>query len=74
MVVSDKVGCAADLVREGWNGFVVPAGDPAPLADALEQLVRDAGLRALFGERGRELVGEYSIEACADGIVAASEA
>ncbi len=74
VVVSDKVGCAADLVRDGWNGFVVPAGEPAPLADALEQLVRDADLRALFGERGRELVGEYSIEACADGIVAALEA
>ena len=27
VVVTDKVGCAADLVRPGWNGFVVPAGE-----------------------------------------------
>jgi glycosyltransferase involved in cell wall biosynthesis len=74
VVVSDKVGCAADLVRPGWNGEVVPAGDPAPLADALETLVRDERLRREFGERGRELVGEYSIEACADGIEAALRA
>ncbi|MBA3717020.1 MAG: glycosyltransferase family 4 protein [Actinobacteria bacterium] len=71
VVVSDKVGCSADLVRDGWNGFVVPAGEPGPLAVALEKLVADADLRRAFGERGRELVGEYSIEACADGIMAA---
>ncbi len=74
VVVSDKVGCAADLVREGWNGFVVPAGDPGPLAGALERLVEDAGLRRQLGDRGRELVSGYSIEACADGIVAALQA
>jgi hypothetical protein len=31
----------------------------------------DAGLRRELGDRGRELVCEYSIEACADGIVEA---
>ncbi len=71
VVVSDKVGCAADLVRPGWNGFVVPAGEPQPLAEALETLVADEGLRCSFGRRGRELVSEYSIESCADGIIAA---
>lgn len=74
VVVSDKVGCAADLVRPGWNGFVVPAGEPGPLADALEKLVADEALRRELGEHGRQLVGEYSIEACADGIVTALHA
>lgn len=71
VVVSDKVGCAADLVRPGGNGFVVPAGEPEQLADALELLVGDEELRRSFGRRGRELVDGYSIESCADGIVAA---
>ena len=58
VVVSDKVGCAADLVRPGWNGFVVPAGQPGPLADALEQLRRRRGApggvrRARGGARPR---------------------
>jgi len=74
VVVSDKVGCAADLVRPGWNGFVAPAGEPAPLARALEELVADEELRRHFGNRGRELVSEYSVEACADGIVDALHA
>jgi glycosyltransferase involved in cell wall biosynthesis len=74
VVVTDKVGCAADLVRPGWNGYVVPAGEPGPLADALARLVADENLRREFGERGRQLVGGYSIEACADGIVAALQA
>ena len=56
------------------KGFVVPAGDPGPLAGALERLVEDAGLRREAGDRGRELVSGYSIEACADGIVAALQA
>ena len=74
VVVSDKVGCAADLVRPGWNGFVVPAGESQPLAEVLEELVTDADLRAAFGARGAELVREYSVAACADGIVEACRA
>jgi len=71
VVVSDKVGCAPDLVRQGWNGLVVPAGEPGPLAQGLEQLVVDEERRSTFGARGAELVRQYSIQACADGIVAA---
>ena len=71
VVVSDKVGCAADLVRPGGNGFVVPAGEPEPLAGELEILVADEQMRRDFGRRGLELVDGYSIESCADGIVAA---
>jgi glycosyltransferase involved in cell wall biosynthesis len=74
VVVTDKVGCAADLVRPGWNGFVVSAGEPGPLAEALGELVADDDLRAACGARGAELVREYSIAACADGIVDACRA
>ena len=71
VVVSDKVGCAEDLVRPGWNGFVFPAGDAAALADALRPLVGDGERRAKFGARSHELVDRYSLEACADGVIAA---
>ncbi|HXH81324.1 MAG TPA: glycosyltransferase family 4 protein [Candidatus Tectomicrobia bacterium] len=71
VVVSDKVGCAADLVRPGENGYVVRHDDAGALAGAVARLVADAGLRAQFGERSRAIVREYSIERCADGIVAA---
>ncbi len=40
IVASDEVGAAADLVREGGNGFVFPAGDVDALAGALRKKSR----------------------------------
>lgn len=74
VVVTDKVGSAPDLVRPERNGFVVPSGDPESLASALETLVTNDSLRARFGEQSRCIVDEYSIEACADGIIVACAA
>jgi glycosyltransferase involved in cell wall biosynthesis len=71
VVVSDKVGCGADLVEPGRNGFVVPHRDVSALAGAIARLVGDAGMRADFGARSRAMVERYSIEHAADGIVAA---
>lgn len=71
VIVSDKVGCAADLVRSGENGYVVHHDDASGLAAAIARLVADGGLRARLGERSRAIIQEYSIERCADGIVAA---
>ena len=39
VVVTDAVGCAADLVRNGENGLVVPAGSAAALTAALRCVV-----------------------------------
>jgi glycosyltransferase involved in cell wall biosynthesis len=69
IIVSDQVGCAADLVRSGWNGFVVPKDDTRALADSIQRLVSDASLRASFGANSLQRVNGYSIEICADGIV-----
>jgi glycosyltransferase involved in cell wall biosynthesis len=49
VIASDAVGAARDLVRSGENGFCVPAGEPAPLAEAMIQLAEDASLRQRFG-------------------------
>ena len=71
IITSDHVGCAADLVKDSWNGFVVPFDDTAALTDAIRKLVCDPALRTTFGARSRELIESYSIEACADEIVSA---
>lgn len=52
VVVSDRVG-AADLIVDGVNGLVVPAGDPDALAEALRRLEGDAELRARLGTVAR---------------------
>lgn len=71
VVVSDKVGCAADLVRDGENGYVVRAGDADALALALERLVVDSGRRRAFGGRSRAIVDGWSYERACEGIVRA---
>jgi len=48
IVVSDRVG-ARDLVEEGRNGFVAPAGDVESLANALLALGQSDELRTSFG-------------------------
>jgi glycosyltransferase involved in cell wall biosynthesis len=52
LLVTDVPG-ARDFVRNGVEGLVVPPGDPAALADALQHLARDADLRERMGEAAR---------------------
>lgn len=74
VVVTDKVGCNSDLVRDGENGYVVRAGDVAALTTALHDLVVEPALRARAGGLSRELVAAWSYPRAAAGIVAACDA
>lgn len=68
VIVSDAVGAAAGgLVRNGRNGLVVPADDPAALACAMRTLAGDAALRARLGAAGARDVLAYSHAAWAEG-------
>jgi glycosyltransferase involved in cell wall biosynthesis len=72
IVVSDKVGCARDLVREGDNGHVVPAGDSATLAVALTGLIGDSRRRHHYGQRSLEIISAWNVGLAVDGIAAAA--
>ncbi len=52
-VVASAVGGLHEVVVEGETGTLVPPGDPAALARALEPLIREAALRARIGAQGR---------------------
>jgi glycosyltransferase involved in cell wall biosynthesis len=69
IVVSDQVGCSRDLVKEGWNGYSFAHQDERQLADVLLELVSDPAMRQEFGGNSASLIGEYSIENCATGII-----
>ena len=49
LVLSDRVGAAHDLLRDGENGALVPAGDVGAAATALRALAADPELRARAG-------------------------
>ena len=73
LVLSDRVGAAHDLLRDGENGFVVPADDVDAAADALTKLV-DPELRARMGMRSRELVRAWNYDATGEAFLAATSA
>jgi glycosyltransferase involved in cell wall biosynthesis len=54
-VIGSDVGAIPYLIRDGENGFVVPAGDASALEARLRQLLSDPELRRAMGERGYAL-------------------
>jgi glycosyltransferase involved in cell wall biosynthesis len=69
-VVSDAVGCAIDLIREGATGTVFEARNTDDLAVALRRvlpLLNNLAVRT----RCRETVEDYSVKIAARGIAAA---
>ena len=67
VVVSDKVGCAADLVHHAENGYVFPHDRPDELARYLTLLITDPARRALFGQRAAETIAPLNDDVAADG-------
>jgi glycosyltransferase involved in cell wall biosynthesis len=61
-VVSTPVGGIPEIVRDGYNGFLVQPGDIAALADKLQVLARDPILCRLMGSRSREIVEELDVK------------
>jgi glycosyltransferase involved in cell wall biosynthesis len=66
IVAFDVPGCRETVVS-GSNGLLVPLGDVAALADAIETLAADASLRRRMGAQGRLMVErQFSQELVAD--------
>ena len=55
-VIVTRVGGLPEVVEEGVTGLVVQKESPGALADAMQRLASDPGLRSRMGEAGRERV------------------
>lgn len=65
-VIATAVAGVRELVRDGETGLLVSPGREDELADALERILEDPGLRRRMGEAGRRVVaGGYDIDASA---------
>jgi glycosyltransferase involved in cell wall biosynthesis len=54
-VVATRVGGLPDIVRDGFNGLLVNPRAPSELADRVEELLGDPGLRRRLGDNARQL-------------------
>jgi glycosyltransferase involved in cell wall biosynthesis len=71
IVASSLVGAVGDLVRQGENGFIFPAGDVEKLAGCLKQLLDDPGLRRRMGEKSEQMIRGWGYAECVAGVKAA---
>jgi glycosyltransferase involved in cell wall biosynthesis len=69
-VLSDRVGAAYDLLRDGENGFLVPVDDVAAASEALRKLA-DPETRARMGPRSAAIAGDWGYGPSIDNFVAA---
>jgi glycosyltransferase involved in cell wall biosynthesis len=73
VITTSVAGCAADLVENGRNGFVVEPGALDQLASAMDILGRNHELRSRLGTHSEHKIMSHSPEACASGLLAAAD-
>ncbi len=62
VIVSDDVGCQPDLIVDGVEGCVFPAGDVAALTEALRRALATPETAKVMGQRGFERIRTWSYE------------
>lgn len=75
VIVSDRVGCAPDLVVDGATGHVFRSGDVAELTRKLQLLIADRDQARKMGEAGRnQVLSHYDVKTTSQQIAAALHA
>ncbi len=69
VVVSDRSGCAPDLVKSGQNGFLIDPLSMKSLVTAMMAYATNPSLIPQHGNRSKELVAAFSPKQVADSMV-----
>jgi glycosyltransferase involved in cell wall biosynthesis len=62
VIVSDDVGCQPDLISDGVEGCVFPAGNIAALTDALRRVLGQRSTADTMGKRALERINQWNYE------------
>ncbi|WP_339816142.1 glycosyltransferase [uncultured Imperialibacter sp.] len=62
VVCYDCVAGPSEMIRDGYNGFLIPLFHKEVFAAKLQELVNDSNLRQQMSENARESMAPYSIE------------
>jgi glycosyltransferase involved in cell wall biosynthesis len=61
-VIATQVGGVPEIIRDNLTGLLIPPGDPAALACAIEKLYRDRQLGNRLAASARQQLPLYSLE------------
>ena len=70
VICTDVAGCTSDLVRE--NGRLVEPENVAQLSAAMQEIALDPALRSRMSAESEKLIGQYSPDAWAHGMMQAA--
>ena len=69
VIVSQRCGCAPDLVRNGVNGFTFDPGDVRQLADRMARVASEQCGRATMGAASRRIIADWGPQRFANGLI-----
>jgi glycosyltransferase involved in cell wall biosynthesis len=68
VLVSDRVGCAADLVKEGYNGAIFKSENLDSLLHSLEKLTQSKKILQQYGLNSKAVINNWSFLKIAEAI------
>lgn len=71
VISTNEVGASRDLVHDGINGFVVPAGNVKALSQALGKAISDKKRLQQMGNESRKIIDKWNFEKDVDGTLEA---
>lgn len=74
VLVSNRCGCAPDLVRNGENGYTFDPTDATTLMDLMIFIASGACDRESMGRRSREIIADWTLDTFVQGLIAAADA
>jgi len=74
VLVSNRCGCAADLVKDGENGSTFDPTNEEQMADLMLRISSDEERRKEMGRKSREIIANWGPARFASGLSSAIEA
>ena len=71
VLVSNRCGCVADLVKEGENGWTFDPTNEEQIADLMLRISSSEEARAKMGAKSREIITEWGPDRFASGLTGA---
>jgi glycosyltransferase involved in cell wall biosynthesis len=68
VIVSDKCGCAEDLIKNGINGYIFKAGDVDNLIKVLKNMNEHRDAISIMKQESKRIIGGFTFEKVAETI------